>query len=103
MAHRDIKPENLLFENEEPYSKLKLIDFGIAERLYRKVNTANLIGSAFYIAPEVIAGDYDAKCDIWSCGTILYLLLCMVYVGGFPPFNGETDFEILSEIKYKEV
>jgi calcium-dependent protein kinase len=46
------------------------------------------------MAPEVIAGNYDAKCDVWSLGVILYVLFT-----GCPPFNGSNDREILSAIK----
>jgi len=51
-------------------------------------------GTAYYVAPEVLNGEYDEKCDIWSVGIILYMLL-----SGNPPFNGNSDVQILEAIK----
>lgn len=52
------------------------------------------MGTPYYIAPEVLKKNYNEKCDIWSIGVIFYILLC-----GYPPFNGDTDEEIISQIK----
>lgn len=54
-------------------------------------------GTAYYVAPEVLAGDYDEKCDIWSVGILLYALL-----HGSPPFTGRTDQEIMESVKRGE-
>ena len=51
-------------------------------------------GTAYYIAPEVINGNYNEKCDIWSIGVIMYILL-----SGKPPFDGEEDSDILKKVK----
>lgn len=46
------------------------------------------------MAPQVLEGRYDYRCDAWSLGVILYILLC-----GFPPFYGDTDAEVLAQVK----
>lgn len=55
------------------------------------------VGTAYYVAPEVIAGEYDCKCDIWSAGVVLYILLC-----GFAPFDGKNDQQIYDKISKGE-
>lgn len=56
------------------------------------------MGTAYYIAPEVLKREYDKKCDIWSCGVMLYVLL-----SGRPPFDGSTDRDILRNVANAEL
>lgn len=53
-----------------------------------------LYGTAYYIAPEVIQGSYTERCDLWSIGVMLFIML-----SGKPPFTGRTDREILAKVK----
>ena len=96
VIHRDLKPENILIESSEEkdkdYFHIKVIDFGTCEILKKKKLTEQ-IGTSFYIAPEVLKNGYNEKCDIWSCGVILYILLC-----GSPPFYGKNEKEIFRKI-----
>ena len=96
IIHRDLKPENILIESSEEKDKeffhIKIIDFGTCEILKKKKLTEQ-IGTSFYIAPEVIKNSYNEKCDLWSCGVILYILLC-----GSPPFYGKNEKEIFRKI-----
>lgn len=94
IVHRDLKAENLLFENETDEANLKLIDFGISCEFFNGTKLKETLGTPYYIAPEVLRQNYDEKCDIWSAGVILFILLC-----GYPPFNGDDDNEILESVK----
>ena len=99
IIHRDLKPENILLESEEEakfeYFTIKVIDFGTSDKLGKNKTVKGQIGTPFYIAPEVLGNNkYNEKCDLWSCGVILYIMLC-----GVPPFYGETDEEIYEVVK----
>jgi calcium-dependent protein kinase len=94
IVHRDLKPENLLLDRDSPDSLLKIIDFGTSKIFDLGAKMTQKYGTAYYIAPEVLKRDYNEKCDIWSCGVILYILLC-----GKPPFYGRTDRDILERVQ----
>ena len=102
IIHRDLKPENILLEEEEEATKeyftIKVIDFGTSGKMKKGQKYNELIGTPFYIAPEVLNNNYDEKCDMWSCGVILYVML-----SGEPPFYGENDNEIYAQILNSEV
>ena len=66
IAHRDLKLENFLFEQPGMHSPLKLIDFGLSKHFDEKESMHQVVGSAYYTAPEVLGGNYDFRCDIWS-------------------------------------
>ncbi|XP_074643530.1 MAP kinase-interacting serine/threonine-protein kinase 1-like [Tubulanus polymorphus] len=98
MAHRDLKPENILCQNRDTLFPVKICDFDLGSEMKMKsahtspVTTPELltpVGSAEYMAPEVVdawvndSTSYDKKCDLWSLGIILYIMLC-----GYPPFYG---------------
>lgn len=104
IVHRDLKPENIMLDSKSQVEyNIKIIDFGAANYCKPKEGQLTLkVGTPYYIAPEVIKKKYDLKCDVWSCGVIMYILLC-----GYPPFDGEDDQEIMkrvvdSDIKFDE-
>ena len=96
VAHRDLKPENLLYlyEGTEVNNPIKIIDFGLSQDINIKKILSSKVGTAYYVSPEILAGKYNEKCDVWSAGVILYVLL-----SGEPPFNGPSDGVIYSKIK----
>ncbi|KAH0483722.1 MAG: hypothetical protein KVP17_001455 [Porospora cf. gigantea B] len=94
IVHRDLKPENLLLESKAKDALIKIVDFGLSSSFDPTKKLKERLGTAYYIAPEVLRKKYDEKCDVWSCGVILYILLC-----GYPPFGGQTDQEILRRVE----
>lgn len=96
ICHRDLKPENFLFTSKEALEKttLKIIDFGLARQFGPGIELTTKAGTPYYVAPQVLNGKYDQSADIWSCGVIMYVMLC-----GYPPFYGETDAEVLAKVR----
>ncbi|KAJ8553857.1 hypothetical protein K7X08_024535 [Anisodus acutangulus] len=86
VMHRDLKPENFLFANKKEHSALKAIDFGLSVFFKPGERFSEIVGSPYYMAPEVLKRNYGPEVDIWSAGVILYILLC-----GVPPFWAETE------------
>ena len=102
IIHRDIKPENILIPSGSgvniDYTLLKIIDFGASVLMKGGKKITFRFGTPYYIAPEVLKQSYNEKCDIWSTGVILYLLLV-----GSPPFDGDNDSEIWKKIINDEI
>ena len=97
IVHRDLKPENIMIMSKKKKNnkfEIKLIDFGTAKTFEKGVKMNKFIGTSYYISPEVLKENYDEKCDIWSCGIIMYILLC-----GYPPFNGNSNVDIYHAIQ----
>lgn len=96
VCHRDLKPENFLFMTKDSIEKnlLKIIDFGLSCKYDTGQVMTTKAGTPYYVAPQVLAGKYDQLSDLWSCGVIMYVMLC-----GYPPFFGETDAEVLSKVR----
>lgn len=98
IVHRDLKLENFLFEGDSSTSHLVLIDFGLSKHVDSGERMKQRVGSCYYTAPEVLNGDYDFQCDLWSLGVICYMLL-----SGTPPFGGKTPDEIHDSTLTKSV
>lgn len=117
IIHGDLKLENILVD-KSPYKSgnyksltssnlsyekcdlfdIKLIDFGCSKIFSKEFDMTDIIGSACYLAPEVLKNDFNESCDIWSCGVILYVLL-----SGKMPFTGESEEEILENVSKGQV
>ena len=100
ICHRDLKPENLLYLNQGPEkgNPIKVIDFGLSQIISPQKKLKTKVGTAYYVAPEILVGTYTEKCDIWSAGVILY-----IFLSGDPPFNGPSDsaiYEKISQMKF---
>ena len=110
ICHRDLKPENFLLSDNSIDAEIKLIDFGLSKRFgireksgttrdnMKKIDLKTVVGTPYYVAPEVLKQSYDKACDVWSLGIILY-----IFLSGYPPFEGENSSEIFRNVLQQEV
>ncbi|KAK1369884.1 Calmodulin-domain kinase CDPK protein [Heracleum sosnowskyi] len=93
VVHRDLKPENFLFSSRNEDADMKLIDFGLSDFIRPDERLNDIVGSAYYVAPEVLHRSYSVEADIWSIGVITYILLC-----GSRPFWARTESGIFRAV-----
>ena len=99
IAHRDLKLDNIMFTDNNGKPEIRVIDFGLSksfdpnDKITAKFDS--LTGTAHYLAPQVIKGQYDEKCDIWALGVITYQL----FSGGDYPFDGDNEVQVYKSIK----
>ncbi|KAI3432381.1 hypothetical protein D9Q98_003937 [Chlorella vulgaris] len=98
ICHRDIKPENFLMSDSTDNARVKACDFGLSQFYRPGRNFTSLVGSAFYVAPEVLLRNYGPPADVWSLGVCLYTLL-----SGLLPFHGETEEEVFQMVLHAEL
>lgn len=93
VMHRDLKPENFLLVNKDDDFSLKAIDFGLSVFFKPGQIFNDVVGSPYYVAPEVLLKHYGREADVWTAGVILYILL-----SGVPPFWAETQQGIFDAV-----
>ncbi|PNY08564.1 calcium-dependent protein kinase 4-like protein [Trifolium pratense] len=93
VMHRDLKPENFLLVNKDDDFSLKAIDFGLSVFFKPGQVFTDVVGSPYYVAPEVLLKHYGPEADVWTAGVILYILL-----SGVPPFWAETQQGIFDAV-----
>ena len=98
IIHKDLKPENILIDSEKGF-QLKIIDFGTAKSQFEELEMTidQVFGTPYYSAPEGLLGEFCDKSDIWSLGSVLYVML-----SGKPPFKGVNDNRVMSAISNAE-
>ncbi|KAG5556913.1 hypothetical protein RHGRI_007225 [Rhododendron griersonianum] len=98
VMHRDLKPENFLFVDQKEDSLLKTIDFGLSVFFKPGEKFNDVVGSPYYVAPEVLRKRYGPEADVWSAGVIVYILL-----SGVPPFWAETEQGIFEQVLHGDL
>ena len=99
IIHRDLKPESIVIKKLENNTyKIKFVNFSTAIEFVPGKKLTQFVGTHYYVAPEVITKNYNELCDIWSCGIIMYILICE-----YPPFQGKNNEEILHNIRFTEL
>jgi calcium-dependent protein kinase len=94
IVHRDLKFENIMFVDNRPEAEVKLIDFGLSQKFAaHDSNLTDAVGTVYTMAPEVLAGKYNAKADIWSIGVVAFMLL-----SSSMPFYGPTRYAVIKKI-----
>lgn len=93
VVHRDLKPENFLFTTKDEHAPMKAIDFGLSDFIRPDERLNDIVGSAYYVAPEVLHRSYSMEADVWSVGVITYILLC-----GSRPFWARTESGIFRAV-----
>ncbi|KAH9321979.1 hypothetical protein KI387_016618, partial [Taxus chinensis] len=93
VVHRDLKPENFLFSTKDEHAPMKAIDFGLSDFIRPDERLNDIVGSAYYVAPEVLHRSYSLEADVWSIGVITYILLC-----GSRPFWARTESGIFRAV-----
>ncbi|KAF7816641.1 CDPK-related kinase 6-like [Senna tora] len=93
VVHRDLKPENFLFVSKDDDAQMKVIDFGLSDFVRPDQRLNDIVGSAYYVAPEVLHRSYSVEADLWSIGVITYILLC-----GSRPFWARTESGIFRSV-----
>ena len=94
IVHRDLKLENFLFRDGDANSDLVMIDFGLSKHFTFGEVHSEAVGTPYTVAPEVIRGRYNERCDVWAIGVITYLLL-----SGEPPFGGCGGPETMLQVR----
>ena len=92
IIHRDIKPENIVLEDNDTDISVKIIDFDNA--IQTEIPIKGMVGTLDYMDPEVFSSYYDEKCDMWSLGVLLYVIL-----SGYSPFGSENIEEMKLNIQ----